>query len=149
MSYLIQNYRGIAALLVVLFHTTVMTRYYFLDENYLTWLFEFGHAGVEFFFVLSGFIIYRIHRIDFSNPNRFYPYFLKRIIRIYPIYILLTLLLLPFWLIFDSSGEQYHREIVPLIKSLFLIPQSHFPHIGVAWTLTHEMLFYIVFSLFI
>jgi exopolysaccharide production protein ExoZ len=149
MSYLIQNYRGIAALLVVLFHTSGMTKYYFLDESYLTWLFEFGHAGVEFFFVLSGFIIYRIHRVDFSTPSRVYPYFLKRIIRIYPIYILLTLLLLPFWLIFDSSGEQYHREIMPLIKSLFLIPQSHFPHIGVAWTLTHEMLFYITFSLFI
>ena len=78
MSYLIQNYRGIAALLVVLFHTSGMTKYYFMDESYLTWLFEFGHAGVEFFFVLSGFIIYRIHRVDFSTPSRVYPYFLNR-----------------------------------------------------------------------
>ena len=40
-SYLAESYRGIAALLVVLFHTNTITAYYFLDQNALTLFFGF------------------------------------------------------------------------------------------------------------
>lgn len=149
MSYLVQGYRGIAALLVLLFHTSGITAAYFLEKNTLTLFFEFGRAGVEFFFVLSGFIMYIVHNKEFSNKNRLPAYFLKRIIRIYPIYILITLVVTLIVFLSPSYGEPYHREFAPLIKSLFLIPQADLPHVGVGWSLVHEILFYIIFSLFI
>jgi exopolysaccharide production protein ExoZ len=51
--------RGIAALIVVLFHTTGimgLDKYYAQKPVFDFW--SFGHAGVDFFFVLSGFIIH-------------------------------------------------------------------------------------------
>jgi len=149
MSYLVQGYRGIAALLVLLFHTSGITAAYFHEQNALTLFFEFGRAGVEFFFVLSGFIMYMVHNKDFSNQGRLQSYFFKRIIRIYPIYILITLVITPIFFLSGSYGESYHRELIPLIKSLLLIPQSDLPHLGVGWSLVHEVMFYIIFALFI
>jgi len=35
------------------------------------------------------------------------------------------------------------------IYSILLIPQSHVPNLGVAWTLTHEVMFYFLFALLI
>jgi peptidoglycan/LPS O-acetylase OafA/YrhL len=52
--------------------------------------FRWGDAGVEFFFVLSGFIIASAHAGDISRPARLIPYLQRRIIRIYP----------PYWIIF-------------------------------------------------
>ena len=149
MSYLAEGYRGIAALLVVLFHTNTITAYYFLDQNALTLFFGFGRAGVEFFFVLSGFIMYIAHNKDFSNRGRLARYFYKRVIRIYPIYILITLAIVPVFFLSESYGESYHREFIPLVKSLLLLPQEDLPHLGVAWSLVFEVIFYVAFSLFI
>ena len=49
-------------------------------------LFLFAHAGVDFFFVLSGFIIYRVHRGDIGSPHRLSRYAWRRFVRIYPTY---------------------------------------------------------------
>jgi len=149
MSYIAESYRGIAAVLVLLFHTSGISASYFLEQNTLTLFFDFGRSGVEFFFVLSGFIMYMVHNKDFSNNIELRRYFLKRAIRIYPIYILITLAITPVFFLSESYGELYHREFIPLIKSLLLFPQSDLPHLGVAWSLVHEVIFYIAFSLFI
>ncbi len=80
----IQAYRGFAALLVITFHANLMANEYFASTP-LTEFFRFGHSGVPFFFVLSGFIIYFIHKNDIGVPNRASTYLKKRVIRIYPI----------------------------------------------------------------
>lgn len=145
MLSLIQAYRGIAALLVVLYHASVTTSAYFGDSPLLH-LFHFGWAGVQFFFVLSGFIIYHVHRSDIDTPARVSPYVRKRIVRIYPVYIFATLFLAPFWLCVPGLGEPYHKDLTALLLSLLLIPQDHPPHLAVAWTLIHEMIFYAMFA---
>jgi peptidoglycan/LPS O-acetylase OafA/YrhL len=146
MLSLLQVYRGFAAVLVVLYHASEMTDAFFGDPSFYR-VFYFGQAGVQFFFVLSGFIIYYIHRRDVGRPAQLIPYAQKRAVRIYPVYILITLALAPFWLL--GLGEPYHHSMSALISSLLLIPQSHYPHLGVAWTLVHEMLFYVFFATFI
>ncbi len=59
----VQAGRGIAAVLVVLAHTSasVFDQRKYWPANPVGPLFDFGHAGVEFFFVLSGFIILYAH----------------------------------------------------------------------------------------
>ena len=83
--YSVQVFRGLAALLVVLFHGTQ-----FISRKFgvapLGGLFFFGFAGLHLFFVLSGYIIYFIHRPDIGLPRRFFGFARKRIIRIYPAY---------------------------------------------------------------
>ncbi len=148
MISLLQVFRGLAALLVVYHHANREVVEMFGD-NWLRSLFDLGDAGVQFFFVLSGFIIYHVHRRDIGQPAQARRFLLKRVIRVYPIYILVTLMLTPFWAFVPGFGAWYHKELMPFIYSLLLLPQDHVPHLGVAWTLTHEMLFYLLFTLLV
>ena len=145
MISLLQVFRGLAALLVVYHHANHEVVEMF-GQNPLRSLFDLGDAGVQFFFVLSGFIIYYVHRGDIGRPARAREFLLKRIIRVYPIYVLVTLVLTPFWAFVPGFGNWYHKELSSFIYSILLLPQPHVPNLGVAWTLTHEMLFYLLFT---
>jgi peptidoglycan/LPS O-acetylase OafA/YrhL len=45
-----------------------------------------GRCGVDFFFILSGVVIFMAHSNDLSKPSRIRPFLWKRFRRIYPIY---------------------------------------------------------------
>jgi len=141
--------RGIAALLVVLHHETLdaPTFYAYVPFNNF---FYFGKAGVDFFFVLSGFIIYYVHSNDNFNMGELKRYFLKRFIRIYPIFWLISFGLLVSYIVFsDISDRNNLFDILYLIKSFLLFPMDRPPLLSVSWTLAHEMFFYMVFVVFI
>lgn len=142
----IQSFRGIAALLVVAFHLTVRSNE-LLKQNLLAGLFSFGSAGVDFFFVLSGFVIFYVHRYDTGNSRKLKNFLLKRFVRIYPIYFLLTLLIIPVYL--AGYGHSYKSNIDIILKSFLLYPQSNgiYPILNVGWTLSYEVLFYLFSSL--
>ena len=141
----LQIYRGIAALLVVLFHLRLIMEKYFVSGFYSDiWI--FGSYGVQFFFVLSGFIIFHAHGHQLGQKTALSNYCFKRINRIYPPYWVITLTLAPFWFFVQSFGEPYHKSISAFIMSIFLLPQSHYPHLGVGWTLVHEVFFYALFA---
>lgn len=144
MIYGIQVARGIAALLVVLYHASVYSEAYY--QVVFDRFFDFGYMGVDFFFVLSGFIIFYIHRNDDTGFVPWKRYFIKRLIRIYPPYLPIAVVLLVVYFIFPDI-VQGDREI-GVISSLFLLPSKYFPSLEVAWTLMHEMLFYFFFSLY-
>jgi peptidoglycan/LPS O-acetylase OafA/YrhL len=142
--------RGVAALIVVLHHITAAGIFYL---NFTLWggIFEVGWNGVDFFFVLSGFIIYYIHSKDLGKPLEWKRYFAKRLIRIYPIYWVIAIISLIFLIIGDGnisdsslSGNLLKSSYV--IKSLLLIPQKISPFLRVAWSLCYEMFFYIMFG---
>ncbi len=142
----IQAARGVAALLVVLYHGgrgLSLPRFvgYIPVRNW----FGFGHAGVDFFFVLSGFIIAFVHRSDLGRPDRLGRYLWRRATRIYPIYWVVTGLAIVQALF---SIERAQR-LAPghLLASLSLVPTPDDPLVGVAWTLTHEVLFYLCFGI--
>lgn len=137
--------RGVAALLVVLYHLTTNAREKF-GADFLGGFFIFGSAGVDFFFVLSGFIIFYVHHLDIGRPDRLSAYIAKRLVRIYPIYWCVTLAVLPAYFLFPHFGNGYERNADVIVKSLLLLPQSHNPIVTVAWTLVHEMLFYVLFG---
>jgi peptidoglycan/LPS O-acetylase OafA/YrhL len=149
----IQAGRGMAAIMVVFFHANV---FIIPDQIYrvpgmTVWKgFEMGFAGVEFFFVLSGFIMMFVHGRDFGVPARFWPFVRNRILRIYPIYwIVLTGLLALYLLVMPGSGPETAREPMAIFTSYLLWPTVEAPVLHPAWTLRHEMLFYLVFGLVI
>ncbi|QOZ66948.1 acyltransferase family protein [Bradyrhizobium arachidis] len=105
-----------------------------------------GEAGVDLFFVISGFIMWTTTGRRQIGPQEFMWH---RILRIVPLYWLFTL---AYFLITLASK---HSPISPLdvIRSLFFIPWfdghlsqriSAFYFLG--WTLMYEMFFYCVFA---
>jgi exopolysaccharide production protein ExoZ len=145
--------RAIAAILVMLFH---MNTAFFGSTAYFGTLpfgkiFNIGYSGVDFFFVLSGFIIMKAHEADIGHPACVWIYIYKRIVRIYPAYLVIAI---P-WIIFGSFFANTHSEFFHsprnIIASLTLLPIDSPDHtaLDVAWTLYHEVFFYAVFSMLI
>jgi exopolysaccharide production protein ExoZ len=149
----IQACRAVAALLVVLFHiggVFAKEKYFGGFANPLQTVVSFGGpAGVAFFFVLSGFIIDHIHRNDFNRPDKLRAYVLKRVIRIYPTYIVIFMSVFMMALLTPSLRDTVPHNFLIILKSLALIPQdpavvgrTGAPVIDAAWTLQYEMVFY-------
>jgi len=138
----VQVFRGAAALLVLLFHATGVSKFYF-DYELAGGLFLFGYSGVDFFFVLSGFIIFLTHHGEAGRAERLRPYLIKRLIRIYPLYWIVAVALAPIYF-----GAPHHaRDFIVLLKSFLLLPQIDNPVVTVAWSLSHELFFYGMFGL--
>jgi len=70
--------RGAAAILVVGVHATSMLAGQY-GRPVFGGLMSFGHAGVDFFFVLSGFIITFTHGRDLGRPGQFWQFWRKRL----------------------------------------------------------------------
>ena len=141
--YSIQVLRGVAAVLVVLYHAT---RFFsaLYQVSPLGGFFLFGFSGVHLFFVLSGFIIFTIHFHDIGKPIRYLPYIIKRFIRIYPNY-WVTLSILSFWVMFTGSTI----TIQDFYQNMSLMKGPNIWVNPVCWTLVFEVLFYIIFSFLI
>lgn len=142
--------RGIASALVVFHHAgNIMAQPRFYNAEPFGQHFRNFNVGVDFFFVLSGFIIAWIHWDDIGQKGRLGSYARKRFLRIYPPYwgVLFPLILL--YLLFPNAGVPSQRDPVNTILSIFLLPYTSEPVLGVAWTLTHEIFFYAIFALMI
>jgi exopolysaccharide production protein ExoZ len=142
----VQAARGAAAMLVLLFHLTYLAQA-FLGFDLLRGVFKFGYSGVDFFFVLSGFIIHFVHGQDVGRPERLGRYLRKRFVRIYPVYWVVALALLPVYFNPAQSTLSPQFYLSTLLKSLLLLPQANNPLVTVAWTLTFEVFFYFMFAL--
>jgi len=153
----IQALRGIAALLVLLFHMASFQRQMAEGNAYDTALvsgiWDTGWAGVDLFFVISGFIMVYVTRDtgrSFDDVRRFIT---SRITRIYPLWwVCAGIMTLYFWMTYGMPAAPDRvagaREAMAYAaKSFMLIPQQAEPILGLGWTLIHEMFFYIVFAL--
>jgi peptidoglycan/LPS O-acetylase OafA/YrhL len=138
----IQFGRAVAAILVVLYHGGRMLPQY-LGNIGLAKYFESGNAGVDFFFVLSGFIIFYVHGKDIGQPPRLRNYLMRRFTRIYPIYWVVTAFVIA---LLVAKGDWGPLSPSHIVRSLVLFPDDSDPIVGVAWTLCHEMTFYLVFA---
>jgi peptidoglycan/LPS O-acetylase OafA/YrhL len=147
---IIQVYRGLAALLVVLHHANDIFNQD-LHQDFLFNIFGFGWAGVDFFFVLSGFIIFYIHQFDIGKKSKFKPFIIKRFIRIYPLYWIVLTCKIAASLVSASGEEVPQRSLSEIVKAFLLFPQDRHilntSFIGVSWTLSYEIFFYIIFGL--
>jgi len=145
---LIQAFRGVAALLVVLFHVDQLSTET-LNQRFLFNIFKFGWAGVDFFFVLSGFIILFVHYSDVGQQSltRFKSFIIKRFIRIYPAYWVVLFTILGLTFIFPLFAKESTSNVEIIFNSIFLFPQGGQTVLNVSWTLVQEIFFYFMFSL--
>ena len=81
--------RGIAILLVLFVHLTVILPDTLTGHVMLT-IAGVGWAGVELFFVLSGFLITGILLDSRGSENYFQSFYIRRILRIMPLYFAVT-----------------------------------------------------------
>jgi len=148
---LLQVYRGIAAVLVVMVHLGEMT-VKTLDQVPFFNLFQAGWSGVDYFFVLSGFIMVYVHRPAIGKKDQLKSFLVKRAVRIYPIYWIITLTVWCLFLVIPAFANNQDLSLGHGIESLLLIPQKD-PHykdrliLEVGWTLIYEIYFYLLFSI--
>ncbi len=133
--------RGLAALAVVMFHANAGSR--LVGGPDLHWMRALEH-GVDFFFVLSGFIIFAAHADDIGKRGQILPYLLKRGIRLFP---LLWLVVIGYAALRILAGDTV--DPMTLLRSLLPWPTLEDGAPVVVWTLRHEWLFYAVFALLI
>jgi exopolysaccharide production protein ExoZ len=147
----LQAGRAVAALLVVLFHAS--DSIYRSSKGHAApfgGFFTFGHAGVHFFFVLSGFVMLHVHRDDIGFPRRAASYAWKRIRRIYPLYWIVLVPVIVAYLAIPGFGKPGLRDFDVIVSSVFLVHfRTYIIVLYVAWTLFHEVLFYVLFGLLI
>jgi peptidoglycan/LPS O-acetylase OafA/YrhL len=137
--------RGVAATAVVLYHAARHLNKV-TSAPALMRIFQFGHAGVDFFFVISGFIILYVHERDIGLPTRIGHYTERRFSRVMPTYwvaLALTILLA------SAGGRHGLPSATDALWSILLLPSHAEPLLGVAWTLQYEIVFYAMFAVLI
>lgn len=140
----LQVARGVAANLVVLAHLHAADPVW-TGARSLPAFWYFGTAGVDLFFVLSGFVMVAVAGRD-VGPLEF---IWRRAARIYPTYWLALFVLLSL-MVTHAVIHSYELQIPDsLWRTFLLIPQQSTPLLPVSWTLVFEMYFYLIFTIFL
>ena len=151
--YSIQALRGIAALMVLFFHLfELQSLTPGNPKDLIDGPWARGYAGVDLFFVISGFIMVYITDRQTGRAATAGRFIYNRITRIYPLWWLLSAILVAYY--FISTGRavspdlssQINGESMYILRSFLLIPQDIPPLNGLGWTLIHEMYFYVIFA---
>ena len=127
-----------------------MTNHFY--SPYLANAFAWGHAGIDFFFQLSGFIMLYVHWDQAGQVRRAWRFVVLRVIRIYPIYwCVLAVTIVMFWL-HPPPPENMWAPVTTLqprtiVNSALLRDPNH-TIVAPAWTLTYEVMFYLFFALY-
>jgi exopolysaccharide production protein ExoZ len=142
----IQYLRALAALMVV-FHHALHQFPGFLSVMPT----EAGQAGVDLFFVISGFVMVFVTAEKDRTPLEFMT---MRIVRIVPTYWFYTLGAGALLFVLPALFNSNELSVRHLVLSLFFIPHtiaadpgSLDPIVKLGWTLNYEMFFYVLFAL--
>jgi len=155
----VQALRGLAALLVALFHCAGIQKEgldpsRLAEISLLSGFWDRGYAGVDLFFVISGFIMVYVTHNKSYNRKDIGHFLYNRVTRIYPLWWVFASIMALYFLVAYGQPAPPDRlsgmsSVGYLVKSFLLIPQQHVPILGVGWTLIHEVYFYIIFAGFL
>lgn len=143
----IQYLRGIAAIAVAIHHMAIQIPV----SQYVEDITSQFSAGVDLFFVISGFVIaWSLIRNPALSPAAF---FVRRLVRILPLYWLITAMMVAVLLIAPQAMRTARLEWAHALASFLFIPSRN-PATGAfeplaipGWTLNYEMAFYLVFAI--
>lgn len=140
----LEGMRGVAISLVVLYHCFSFTG-----------LFRFGWIGVDMFFVLSGFLITRILLNTVNAPNYLQNFYVRRILRIFPLYYAVLVILFfvlpvlvnaPYNFLYYLSNQHYFWLY---IQNWLLIVNPGDKLLNHFWSLALEEQYYLVWPLIV
>lgn len=142
-----QYLRALAAVAVTVSHTLGDIVYHG-GPDLFPWYYV-GAAGVDLFFVISGFVMLYTAGDRFGETGSATGFLRRRITRIVPLYWLATAI---YCLMQIQKGKWDVVRPGLVAASLFFWPYSdaegaHLPVYSIGWTLDFEMMFYIVFAL--
>lgn len=155
--------RGVAAIWVFSRHYQEYFVGLFPQLNVFNFIFQNGAFGVDLFFCLSGFILGYVYLEDFSDVQlrsrgpKLQKYFLRRVARIYPTYLLTTILAGILYSLAIISGHNFENES----SSTLSVSNAFFNILGIqtwlglpslngpAWSVSAELLAYILFPFFV
>lgn len=150
-----EGMRGFAVFLVFLVHYATLSMPWITRHSTLAGfadaLHTLGNAGVDLFFVLSGYLIYGS---VITRATPFMPFIRRRIARIYPAFCVVFALYLALSFLFPKEskippgaleGWTYVLQNFLLLPGLFPIE----PLITVAWSLSYEMFYYLAIPLLV
>jgi peptidoglycan/LPS O-acetylase OafA/YrhL len=112
-------------------------------------------AGVDLFFVISGFIMVHASQRLFAMPGAGSNFISRRLIRIVPLYWLMTAIMLAILGYAAWAGKHEFPSVAEIVASLTFVPFARpedgapRPILSLGWTLNYEIFFYVVFSLFV
>ncbi|EUK18920.1 acyltransferase family protein [Commensalibacter papalotli (ex Servin-Garciduenas et al. 2014)] len=148
----IQALRGIAALLICCVHC--ITSKIGSNENTHSVISELGRIfisignwGVDLFFIISGFIItlliFKTNECSFKNA---FCFLIKRFFRIYPLFWITISVAAFITFLIGYRGIEFQKlydfKVILLLAHIY-------PFLGVAWTLSFEVFFYLGVFLFL
>lgn len=151
--------RGLAILLVLSFHT--LARPDVQSSSWIVTTFNravlFGWTGVDLFFVLSGFLITRILLDAKTSTNFFKVFYMRRVLRIFPLYYLSLIGIFVIWPVLSrytgsiNGNEAIHVKLtvqlwywLNLSNWLTALHPLIVPLLSHYWTLSIEEQFYAV-----
>ncbi|MGO3743140.1 acyltransferase family protein [Kerstersia sp.] len=143
----IQYLRGIAALMIIVFHLLPQMERMGYASYWPGWL----SGGVDIFFVISGFVMWITTAGRQMTTLYFYQ---RRIVRIVPLYWLLTSIVVAVMLVAPHLLQSTRYDFWHVVSSYLFIPSlmpgsdnQINPVLFPGWTLNAEMFFYFLFGL--
>lgn len=153
--------RGVAILLVVLFHyiSTQLPGSTHPMGRMLRYATSFGWVGVDLFFVLSGFLIGSILIVQKHSPRYFSTFYMRRLVRIVPNYFLLLALFVIVWQLPYFANNYFltaHNDIplwsyFAMLHNFYMAARHSLGNdaLSITWSIGIEEQFYLLFPLLV
>lgn len=156
---LLDGLRGVAALLVMCYHVFEAFATSPIDQR-----FNHGYLAVDFFFILSGFVISYAYDDRWKSTLTLKSFFKRRLIRLHPMVILGAVIGAVSYCLqgcekWDGTAVPFTMVLLALVVNLFLIPvapgamhdvrgnNEMFPLNGPSWSLFFEYIGNILYAL--
>ncbi|QJD94568.1 acyltransferase [Mucilaginibacter robiniae] len=149
-------FRGIFASLVVLFHASAFSATPLINNSFI----KHSDLFVDFFFILSGFVIAYSYQYITSGHDlkRFYS---KRVYRLYPLHLAVLLVFIAIELLKGAASHYVHvnklvnesNNLYTVLTNLLLLNSVKFPFVHdvswniASWSISAEMISYLLFGL--
>jgi peptidoglycan/LPS O-acetylase OafA/YrhL len=139
--------RGISCLIVVLTHNFEFSHF-----------FEYGWLGVDLFFVISGFLITSILLNAVQSENFLRNFYVRRILRIFPLYYLMLVIFIIILPLFNPFKEELQYYVQNQLwfwfygqnwLMIFRFPPTGAYHLNHFWSLAVEEQFYLLWPFII
>ena len=160
--YLLDIARGVAATAVAIFHYKLFYSYN-INQNvleqgkqpffkYINFFYDHGWIAVQFFFLLSGFVFFKLYLEKiYKKKISFYNFLILRISRLYPLHLITLILVLIIYIFLNKNNyfNPIQADFEHFFYNLFLIHEwglSSFASFNEpSWSISIEFLMYLIF----